>query len=195
LREVEIALAYNFFRCEGHEEVVVKSVLERRHPLEAPSHSPFVVSQFAVGCTRDRQETYVPVPKVLVNTVEIVRPEGAAFAACIPRRIKHEVIGDELGAGAEKVCKGFFAVRPLEHIVLYDNLPWEVAPVLASSSRRRVNSFSFASRDFRDVSQSWCETTGWSFTLLLPSFDVNMRDSFLRGGLKSGFRDDAGLLQ
>src|SRR5258706_9982966 len=43
-----------------------------------------------------------------------------------------------------------------------------------SSSRSRVNSFSFARNAVRVESHSSCETTGWALILLLPSFVMRL---------------------
>src|SRR5438034_9557153 len=43
-----------------------------------------------------------------------------------------------------------------------------------SSSRCRVNSFSFARNAVRAESHSSCETTGWALILLLPSFVIRL---------------------
>src|SRR2546425_3730872 len=43
-----------------------------------------------------------------------------------------------------------------------------------SSSRSRVNSFSFARNAVRAESHSSCETAGWALILLLPSFVMRL---------------------
>src|SRR5260370_42708002 len=74
------------------------------------------------------------------HAVEVVHPEGAREARGVlgpgrvlgcGLRIEHRVVAHQLSAPVEKLIERPFALRPLEHVLLVDQLPRHVAPRLA----------------------------------------------------------------
>src|SRR5205085_11612323 len=63
--------------------------------------------------------------------VEVVGPEGAARAACVPARIEHEVVDDELASSFEELRKGPSPIISVERVVLLDPFPGQLAPLTA----------------------------------------------------------------
>src|SRR5258708_5022547 len=59
-----------------------------------------------------------------VSVIHVERTAGAAF---FPLRTEHEVIHDKLASAVEEVGKSFFAAGRIEHIVLFDFDPGELA--------------------------------------------------------------------
>src|SRR3989440_1327266 len=74
------------------------------------------------------------------HAVEVVHPEGAREAGGVlgpgrvlrcRLRVEHRVVDHQLSAPVEKLIERPFALQPLEHILLLDQLPRQVAPRLA----------------------------------------------------------------
>src|SRR6476660_1559805 len=61
------------------------------------------------------------------RAVEVVGHERAARAALLPVRTKHEVVDDELTVAAEEVREADLPVRCVEHVVLLDADPRQLA--------------------------------------------------------------------
>jgi hypothetical protein len=59
--------------------------------------------------------------------IGVIHVEGAAGAAFLPVRTKHEVIDDELASPVEQVGERFLAARRIEDIVLFDFDPGKLA--------------------------------------------------------------------
>ncbi|MGA9006212.1 MAG: hypothetical protein WB495_04800, partial [Xanthobacteraceae bacterium] len=56
---------------------------------------------------------------------------GTARTARFPAGAEHEVIDDELALAAEQIGQGFLAVRPFEHVFLFDLFPGQFAALAA----------------------------------------------------------------
>src|SRR5437660_11749282 len=61
------------------------------------------------------------------RTVDLVGTERAAEAAFLPARRQHEMLDDELAAAGEQISQRLLAVWTLEHIVLVDPYPRQLA--------------------------------------------------------------------
>src|SRR6516164_1792063 len=63
--------------------------------------------------------------------VEVVGPERAMRTTCLPCRIEHEVINDQLAAAVQQLRQALPAVGSFEYVVLLDALPRQFAPLAA----------------------------------------------------------------
>ncbi len=61
---------------------------------------------------------------------DIVHHARAMLAACVPIRVEHEVIHDQLTSSFEKITEGHGALRPVEYILLLDLYHGQLAPGL-----------------------------------------------------------------
>jgi hypothetical protein len=70
------------------------------------------------------------------RAVEVIGEQRAARAALLPVRAEHEVIDDQLALAAEQIGERLLAVRGVEHVVLVDLLPRQLAPFAAQRITR-----------------------------------------------------------
>ena len=147
-----------FFR-ERHFVVVIEVAAERRNPRKAPSHAALERLNLRRACSRDHCKRRIALLQVHSRSVKVVCQERAARAALLPSRAEHEVIHHQLAASFEQLRQRNLPRRPFENVALLHLLPRELATLALSSSRSRVNSFSFFSRAFLAVTHSAGETT------------------------------------
>src|SRR5580658_2998014 len=65
------------------------------------------------------------------RSLDLVGPERAAHAALLPSGAKHEMIDNQLAASTEEICERLLAVGAVEHVVLLDLNPWQLAQLPA----------------------------------------------------------------
>jgi len=118
-------------------------------------------------CPRYNHQPHVARRQVHDASVDMIRKERAARTTLFPPWAKHEVVNNQLASTAKEVGKRLLSAWPLEHILLLDFLPRQLAPLPFNSSRSRVNSFSLPKSSFRAASHSACDTTLGSSTLVV----------------------------
>src|SRR5437879_9066305 len=69
--------------------------------------------------------------KMPVGAVKVVRQIRAALATFFPARAEHEVIDDQLTATVKEIGQRFFAIRPIEYVILVYFNPWQLASMPA----------------------------------------------------------------
>src|SRR5262245_32662877 len=62
------------------------------------------------------------------SPVHVIGEIGAAWTSLLPLRTEHEVIDDKLTAPIEQAGEAHVTVRTIEHIILLDLDPGQVAP-------------------------------------------------------------------
>jgi hypothetical protein len=102
---VTVIPGLDFFPGEGNFEIPIEIGIERRHPLELPSHALTIPLQLLKGCPGNRNEGGIPLRQVGGGAVVIVCPERTTGAALLPIRAEHEVINDQLPFATEQVGK------------------------------------------------------------------------------------------
>src|SRR6185436_11213603 len=76
---------------EGNVVVKVEVAVQRGDPLEGPALIPGLSLQFLQWPARDGDERNIALFEMIDDAVEVVGPEGTAFAADLPFRPEHEV--------------------------------------------------------------------------------------------------------
>src|SRR5579884_2414684 len=89
----------------------------------------------------------------------IVHHIGAASAAFLPGRVKHEVIDNELAMVTEKVAQIHTACRSFEDVLSFDFHHGELAPLRAQCVALPGELFLLGSNSLRARSHSSRETT------------------------------------
>src|SRR5258708_20934649 len=117
------------FGGEGGVQVKVEIAPKGRHPLEAPAHALFERLYFGERGARNGNQGRVAMVQVRVQSIEIVSPERAMRATFIPIRVKHEMVDDELAAALEELGQHLLAAWAGKRILLFNLLPWKVAPL------------------------------------------------------------------
>src|SRR5437870_9401096 len=69
--------------------------------------------------------------EVQVGAVDMIGQERAARALLVPLRTEHEVIDDQMAAPVEEVGERLLAVRPRQHVGLFDLDPGQLAALSA----------------------------------------------------------------
>ena len=132
-------------------EVAVEVAAERRRPGKRPAHAPLVGLQLLERRSRHRRAaSRRGWPDATANAVEAVGNRRARRTAGLVVGAEHEVIDEELRAPSEEIRQRDAALVGVESILLVDPAP-TAAPVAAraSSSLRRVSSFSASSKSSR----------------------------------------------
>src|SRR5438105_3175614 len=62
--------------------------------------------------------------------IVVVRDERARLAALVPFGVKHEVVSDQLTSAIEESSQRFLAVRTVEHVLLFNLFPRQLAAPL-----------------------------------------------------------------
>ena len=136
--------------------------------MEVPAHALLECVDLRIRRARNHGERHIAMRQVNGHSVEVIGEIRTARAALRPSGTEHEVVDDELAAAVEQIGELLFAARPFEHILSSQLLPrGSSRRCRLSSSRRRVNSFSFARNCFRASIHSPCDTVFGSLRLLL----------------------------
>ena len=69
--------------------------------------------------------------EMLPGGIDMIADERAAGTTLVPTRTEHKVVDDQLAAAIEQIGQSAFAVRPLEHILLFHLDPGKVPARLA----------------------------------------------------------------
>src|SRR5207245_4146423 len=81
------------------------------------------------------------------NVVDVIEFERASDTALGPARTEHEVLDDQLAASVEQIRERLLAVRSVEHVLLLDLDPREIA-TLAAQSVAKSSEFLFLGQQF-----------------------------------------------
>src|SRR6516165_9424590 len=100
-----------------------------RDPLEAPAHPFLEIFDFGEGGERDGHVTYVVMFEMRERAVDMVGSKRAADTAFLPAGAEHEMLDYQLAAPVEQVNQGLLAVRPVEHVGLFDLDVRQLAPL------------------------------------------------------------------
>src|SRR5262249_4466792 len=128
---VESPLRGDFLRREGHAEVEIEVVRERRQPFEGPPHPSAIGLELGKGRAREGHHRAITMIEMNDRAVEAVGPVRAVRATGVPGRIEHEVVDDQLTSSVEEVAERFTTVRAVKDIRLRDFFPWELTTSLA----------------------------------------------------------------
>ena len=71
-------------------------------------------------------------------SIEIVGPKRTVRASCVPTRVKHEVVDDQLASSVKQFRQSLFPIRSLENILFVNGLPRQVPSLLAELEAETV---------------------------------------------------------
>ena len=113
---------------ERHMVVEVEVASVGRGEIELPAHALPVGLEVGKLAARDRDERDVVIGEVHIGAVNMVDQQRAALAALAEVPPPHEVVDDELAVVAEQLGQRLLSGRGVEHIVLFDLHPGQLAP-------------------------------------------------------------------
>src|SRR5882762_3450941 len=117
----------------GERDVVVAIEVapERRHPLEAPAHTLLERLDLGQWRSRNHNQRNVAIRQMNQTSVKMIGHKRAAWAAFFPSRTEHEVVHNQLASAVEEFGERLLSVRTIEHILLFNFLPWQFAALPA----------------------------------------------------------------
>src|SRR5215470_13987128 len=117
--------------CERNFVVEIEVVLVRREPFKFPAHALLECLNLRERRARNDKEGDVARVQVRNGAVKMIGEQGTARATFDPVRAEHEMIDQELAAAGEEIGESFFAVWPIEDVVLFHFFPGKFATLLA----------------------------------------------------------------
>ena len=106
-----------------------------------PAHAPLERLDLRQRRARHDHEGDVALREVGDRAVEMIGEQRTTRAALLPVRAEHEVVDDQLAVFAEKLGQRFLAVRAIEHVILLDFLPGQLAALAAERVARARKCF------------------------------------------------------